>query len=131
MNNKQCTACREIKLCDEFYLLKGKYRSECKKCTIIRNGTYQKKMKSWKNQDSKHKIYMKKYYVENKQKFLEYREKFKKNNPDYHKKNGIVNEKKMENNQVLQINQIHFLNSKQNCPIKGNSYNNKGTLTNK
>ena len=86
-NLKRCSKCHQYK--DEskdFYVCLGTIRGECKKCTVKRNVSYQKKNKSWRNRfvdEERQRSYMVDYYAKNKEKFAEYKRKFKEKNPDY------------------------------------------------
>lgn len=86
---KICAKCHEAKdtgTC--FYCYKGVYRSECKKCSIKRNGRHQFKNKTWKEREvdrEARRVYMRAYYQKNKAKFAEYREEFREKYPDYYK----------------------------------------------
>lgn len=86
---KTCSKCHLKKEThDNYYMCQGKYRSECKKCTISRNVKYQKKLKSWKNRfvdNDQQRSYMVDYYSKNKEKFAEYRRVFKEKYPDYYR----------------------------------------------
>lgn len=86
---KICSRCNRAKHGeDDFYMCQGKYRSECKACTIKKNVRYQQKTKSWRyrfvDNDEK-RPYMADYYANHKKEFAEYRRKFLERNPDYHK----------------------------------------------
>ena len=92
---KKCSKCKKRKEDTEFYLSAGKFRSECKKCTIKRNVRYQRKNESWKHRyadDEARKSYMRDYYSKNKEKFAEYRQKFNDKFPGYHR-NYYLNSK--------------------------------------
>src|ERR1044071_3837130 len=87
---KTCTQCQVEKEKEaHFYKCNGKFRSECKVCTIKRNSEYQKTSKTWR---AKHRSsvsrrnYMRAYYATNKEKYSRYRKEFKTRNPDYYKK---------------------------------------------
>ncbi len=85
---KKCTKCCEDKEINDFYMCAGKYRSECKRCTIKRNSKYQIKNQTWKHRfedEDARKAYMQKYYSKNREKFAMYRAEFKARNPDYYK----------------------------------------------
>lgn len=86
--NKTCRDCKKEKDLTEFYRCKGAIRSECKKCTIIRNSLYQKKYQARKTSDedvTKRRKYHVDYYQKNKERFAKYRQKHKQIDPDYHK----------------------------------------------
>ena len=89
MDTKACSRCKSTK--DElkdFYICQGKFRSECKVCTIKKNASYQRKAKPWKNRivdEEEKRSYMTQYYRKNKPKFAEYRRKFRERYPDYYK----------------------------------------------
>jgi hypothetical protein len=86
---KTCTKCQQYKeLTEGFYKCAGKYKSECKKCTIKRNVKYQQEQQSWKyryKDDDTRKLYMRNYYSKNKEKFAEYRRRFIERFPGYFK----------------------------------------------
>lgn len=86
---KVCSKCKvEKNLFTDFYLCQGKWRGECKRCTIAANAKYQKRMQSWRNREidsSAIRSYQLEYYAQNKAKFAEYRQKFKEKHPEYHK----------------------------------------------
>lgn len=90
LNEKQCSKCGKYKHPEEdFYMCQGRYRAECKRCTIKRNSKYQKLHKTWltRNVDVEaRREYMKEYYAANKQNFATYRERFRERNPSYWKK---------------------------------------------
>jgi len=72
----------------DFYMCQGKWRSECKRCTITKNVKYQKSSEAWKHRyvdNDEKRSYMLEYYAKNKEKFAEYRRKFKEKYPDYYK----------------------------------------------
>jgi len=69
-------------------MCQGKWRSECKACTIRKNVRYQKRTKAWMHRfvdNDEQRSYMVDYYAKNKEKFAEYRRKFKEKYPDYYK----------------------------------------------
>ena len=72
----------------DFYICQGKWRSECKACTIKKNVRYQRRVEAWKyrfvDNDEK-RSYMVDYYSKNKEKFAGYRKKFKEKYPEYYK----------------------------------------------
>lgn len=86
---KICSKCNCAKISQtDFYMCQGRWRSECKACTIRKNVRYQKRVKAWKYRfvDNDEKCsYMVDYYAKNKDKFAEYRRKFKERNPDYYR----------------------------------------------
>jgi hypothetical protein len=86
---KICSKCQQSKASTtEYYLCSGRWRSECKVCTIKRNVKYQKKTKAWKHRyvdDDTRRLYMREYYAKNKGKFAHYRSEFSKRHPDYYK----------------------------------------------
>lgn len=87
-DTKKCSHCRRMIVLQDFYMNAGKYRSECKFCTINRNVRYQKRVKAWRNRDldqDSRRLYMRKYYEKNKDKYTEYRAKFKAKYPEYYK----------------------------------------------
>lgn len=86
---KQCKECLEWKdLATQFYMYKGVYRTECKKCFSSRMALKQKQTKAWKtrfkNKEEQRK-YMREYYAKNKEKYVKYQENFLRKNPEYHK----------------------------------------------
>lgn len=86
--NKTCARCHLEKPEELFYFSCGKRRSECKSCTIRRNGRYQKRVKPWRNRDTTsedRKAFMRKYYENNKEKFAKYRSNFRIRHPEYYK----------------------------------------------
>lgn len=86
---KICSQCHQAKEpMMDFYLCSGRWRSECKMCTIKRNVRYQRKVKAWKHRyvdDDTRRQYMRDYYDKNKEKFARYREEFRSRNPEYYK----------------------------------------------
>ncbi len=86
---KVCSKCMKEKILHmDFYMCQGKYRSECKSCTIKKNVAYQRRVGNWKERFidlEERREYMKKYYAANKERFALYRASFKKKNPEYHK----------------------------------------------
>lgn len=86
---KICSKCHQAKeAMRDFYLCSGRWRSECKACTIKRNVRYQKKTKAWKYRyvdDDTRRLYMREYYEKNKDKFAQYRAEFKERYPEYYK----------------------------------------------
>ena len=85
-NSKICKMCKEEKdATKDFYMCKGVFRTECKKCSIKRNVAYQKKNKTWKIYftGEERRNYMREYYAKNKEKCIEYRARFKERNPEY------------------------------------------------
>lgn len=86
---KICSKCHEAKeATTDFYLCSGKWRSECKACTIKRNVRYQRKTQAWKYRyvdDDERRHYMREYYANNKEKFAKYRADFKDRYPEYYK----------------------------------------------
>lgn len=86
---KICSQCHRAKEPDrDFYLCSGRWRSECKMCTIKRNVRYQRKVKAWKHRyvdDDTRRLYMREYYDKNKEKFAKYRSEFKERYPEYYK----------------------------------------------
>ncbi len=88
-NIKICSCCYEPKLSlKDFYLCSGKWRSECKACTIRRNSRYQRLNESWKTRfpdDESRREYMRTYYKNNKDRFAKYREDFRLRYPDYYR----------------------------------------------
>ena len=89
MSDKVCSKCGETKqLTADFYLCSGRWRSECKACTIKRNVKYQRSIQAWKHRyldDDERNSYMRDYYSKNKEKFAVYREEFRKRYPEYYK----------------------------------------------
>lgn len=88
-DQKSCSRCKVKKyLISEFYVYQGKWRSECKACTIKKNVDYQKKTKAWKHRfvdREGRRSYMVEYYARNREKFAEYRKKLKKKYPKYYR----------------------------------------------
>jgi hypothetical protein len=86
---KICSKCNTAKLSmSDFYMCQGRWRSECKACTIKKNVVYQKSVKAWKHRfvdNDEQRSYMSDYYAKHKEKFAEYRKKFKEKYPDYYK----------------------------------------------
>jgi len=86
---KICSKCHQAKIMDkDFYLCSGRWRSECKACTIRRNVRYQRRIKSWKHRylnDDTRRLYMREYYEKNKEKFVAYRAEFRLKYPEYYK----------------------------------------------
>ena len=86
---KNCSKCRKQKILHlDFYMCKGRYRSECKACTIKRNVAHQKEKRTWLDREvdeEARKAYMREYYAENKGKFAEYRKVFRMKYPEYYK----------------------------------------------
>lgn len=105
-DQRRCTRCGKFKVLNEgFYMCQGRWRSECKVCTIKRNVRYQKKHKTWFNRNvdpEERRAYLRDYYKKNKAKYQEYRKKFLKRNPDYFKNYYRLNkeDEKCENEQV-------------------------------
>lgn len=85
---KICSKCNKAKKAtQDFYLCSGRWRSECKKCTVKRNVKYQRKIRAWKTRyvdDEARRAYMRDYYAKNKEKFAQYREEFRERYPDYY-----------------------------------------------
>lgn len=92
MSEKICTKCKEIKDAEkDFYICKGIQRSECKKCTIKKNLSYQRTAKPWVGRTSdkdEQRSYSVQYYAKNREKFALYRASFKERHPSYHKDYG-------------------------------------------
>lgn len=86
---KICSKCHQEKEAKiDYYLCAGKWRSECKRCTIKRNVLYQNEIKSWKyryENDEARRTYMREYYAKNKEKFAKYRDEFRLRHPEYYK----------------------------------------------
>jgi len=87
---KKCSDCNEDKdVRLDYYMCSGKYRSECKACTIKRNVKYQRETGAWKYRfadDEARKLSMRVYYAKNKEQFAKYRAEFKDRHPDYYRK---------------------------------------------
>lgn len=86
---KICSKCHKAKdAMRDYYMCQGKWRSECKACTIKRNVRYQRTVRAWKGRsedpDARNE-YMRDYYSKNKEKFAKYRQEFKERYPEYHK----------------------------------------------
>lgn len=86
---KICSKCHQAKIAImDFYMCAGRWRSECKACTIKRNVRYQRKVKAWKYRyvdDDTRRLYMREYYNQNKEKFAKYRSEFRIRYPEYYK----------------------------------------------
>jgi len=86
---KRCSKCFKTKDGEkDFYLCSGRYRGECKACTIKRNVRYQKKNRSWKfryQDDEARREYMREYYSKNKERYARYRAEFRARYPEYYK----------------------------------------------
>lgn len=88
---KKCSKCKRFKPFIDFYFSKGRYRSECKRCTIRHLCKTQKaKRKGLKIEDRGYRI---EYYANNKDKFAEYRRRFRERHPNYYReyKYKIIN----------------------------------------
>ncbi len=85
---KICSQCNKAKeAAIGFYQSGGRYRTECKACTIKRNIRYQRRTEAWKHRygnDEERREYMRAYYNNNKDKFSKYRSKFRERFPDYY-----------------------------------------------
>lgn len=79
---KKCTKCKRFYDYALFYFCRGRYRSECKKCTIRINVRYQKAKKRNITPD---RSYMREYYATHKTQFAEYRRRFKEKHPGYYR----------------------------------------------
>jgi len=86
---KICSKCHQAKeLMLDFYLCAGKWRSECKMCTIKRNVRYQKRVQAWRHRyvdEDTRRHYMREYYEKNKDRYANYRSEFKLRYPEYYK----------------------------------------------
>lgn len=88
---KKCTVCKQMKSLEDYYVCKNKgkyfFKSECKKCTTIRNAkiTRKKKRVCSRSGNPAYQAYQRKYYAENEQKFAKYRIEFRQRHPDYFK----------------------------------------------
>lgn len=86
---RKCGNCNQKKsLPEHFYFYQGRYRADCKKCTIRKNVLHQKKTQAWKTtivDAADRRAYYNRYYAENKAKFAEYRSEFKERHPGYYK----------------------------------------------
>lgn len=86
---RKCGNCNQKKsLAEHFYCYQGRYRSQCKKCTIRKNALHQKETQAWKRKTedgTDRRAYYNRYYAENKAKFAEYRSEFKERHPGYYK----------------------------------------------
>ena len=71
----------------DFYMCSGKWRSDCKVCTIRANIKYQRKVRLNLTPKQRHdkRVYMREYYALNPDRFQTYRETFCKKNPDYYR----------------------------------------------
>lgn len=87
MNRRTCTTCHITKIQElDFYYCNGRYRGDCKQCTIRKNAKYQRDNKTWlsKNIDKDRlREYMKEYRQKNPEKFREYRQRFIDKHPGY------------------------------------------------
>lgn len=83
MVEKKCSKCKRFKVYEDFYFSKGRYRSECKVCTV----KMVSKNKRMKRKDIKieNRGYRLEYYANNREKFREYRQRFKERHPDYYR----------------------------------------------
>jgi hypothetical protein len=88
-DRKKCSKCHKSKIIHmDFYMCQGKYRSECKMCTIKKNVKHQKKTKAWRHRfvdNDEKRLYSVEYYANHKEQFAEYRRKFKERYPNYYK----------------------------------------------
>lgn len=86
---KRCSKCNEVKeIYTGFYMCSGKWRAECKVCSIKRNTKYKQKHRLNKLpycDDEHRKSYMRSYYSQNLEKFAGYRDRFRKKHPNYNK----------------------------------------------
>jgi len=86
---KICTRCgieKDLYTC--YYMCSGKWKSECKMCTIKIVSRDQKKKGSWRYREidlDSRRDYMRLYRELNKEKFIEYRKRFNARHPDYYK----------------------------------------------
>lgn len=107
---KTCSQCNMAKEIKDFYLCSGKYRSECKKCTVEKNTRYQRSVRAYKSvtvEGERRRLYMRQYYNNNKEKFASYRSKFRSIYPDYYReyyKHRQVEKKSRETNLSTQPN---------------------------
>lgn len=97
IEKKTCTQCqksKEIPL--DFYMIKGKYKSECKACVLLRAKEYRGKLakgeKKIKNKD-KINAYMKEYRRKNPEKFKKYKNDFLDKHPGYFEAYYVKNRK--------------------------------------
>lgn len=82
---KQCNAKKDP--FKDFYSSLGKFRRECKACTIKNNTTYAKNTQAWKKRKvdpQEIREYFRDYYQRNQKKFIEYRQTFKNKHPNYY-----------------------------------------------
>lgn len=91
---KKCSKCKRFKEFKEFYFSKGRYRAECKKCTVKHVVIAQRQRR--KGIPSNSRSYMLEYYANNREKFAEYRRRFKERHPDYYRvyKQDLLNKPK-------------------------------------
>ena len=88
---KMCSRCEEVKCkITDFYMCAGKFRSECKACTIKKNISYQQEKKKIPQDQiklMKREAYMKSYYAQEnvRKKYVHYRKKFRDKHPGYFK----------------------------------------------
>ena len=85
---KICSKCAKAKEpMKDFYLCSGKWRAECKVCTIKRNCRYQRETEAWKHRypdDETRNKYCREYYAKNKERFAQYRKEFAERHPGYY-----------------------------------------------
>lgn len=81
LNERKCCRCKRFKSFEDFYFSKGRYRYECKKCTI--RNVCRKQREKRKAFQTENRSYMVEYYAANKEKFAEYRRRFKERHPNY------------------------------------------------
>lgn len=88
---KKCTKCKRFKDFNEYYFSRGRYRSECKSCTIrLVVKSARKKKRQLRQETTNYRI---EYYANNREKFAEYRRRFKERHPNYYReyKYKIIN----------------------------------------
>jgi hypothetical protein len=122
---KICRTCFQAKIENvDFYACSGKSRSECKRCTIARNGVYQKALESWKTRyvdEDARRAYMRLYYNKNKEKFAEYREAFKARHPGYYREYSRARKEKGQDVTPTLHNNAHTMNDIR-MPQQGRAY---------
>ncbi len=88
MTTKICKHCKLKKPLEDYYACKGVVRPECKKCTIKKNGAYQRRTKAWLTRFGDveaRKNYFREYYHNNPDKHAKYRDNFRKTHPEYYR----------------------------------------------
>lgn len=99
---KICTKCSKEKEITDFYKCSGKYKSECKACTVKGVMKYSKTYRE-ENRDefnAKRRKWTKKHYANNRELYAKWRAAFKANNPDYYR-NYYATKRNRNNNDEL------------------------------